>query len=120
MPPWLSPSRPLAIELQRPSNRLNRPLCGDSLRRLSAFSCLRFSASGRISQRAAQVAAWHLNNDMSFQELAAKELRRANGARQPYFSPQEIRAGMQITMMANKLAEQRKQTPSTADSASLK
>ncbi len=80
----------------------------------------RMLGSGRINQRAAQVATWHLNNDMSFQELAAKQIRRANGARLPYFSPQEIHAGMQITAMAHKLAEQRKKTPSTADSASLK
>ncbi len=77
----------------------------------------RMVGTGQLSQRAAQVAAWHLNNDMSFAELAAKRLRFANGASQPYFSPQELRAGMQITMLATKLAEKRSQTPSPGDSA---
>ena len=62
--------------------------------------------SGKINQRAAQVAAWHLNNNMSRQELADKQLRHANGTRSPYFSPQEIQAGMQIAAMAKKLAEE--------------
>ena len=61
---------------------------------------------GQVGQRAAQVAAWHLNNGMSFQELAAKELRRANGLRQPYFSPLELQAGMQATAFATKLARE--------------
>lgn len=70
-----------------------------------------------VSQRAAQAAAWHLNNDMSFQELAAKEIRFANGMRRPYFSPQEIRAGMQVVATAAQLAKQR-QSNSKQDSLS--
>ncbi len=67
----------------------------------------RMLGTGRISQRAAQAAAWHLNCTMSWQQLAAKQLKFANGASQPYFSPQEIRAGMQIAATAAKLAKQR-------------
>ncbi len=72
---------------------------------------LEMLASGRVNQRAAQVAAWHLNNEMSFQELAAKRIKHANGTAEPYFSPQELQAGMQLTAMAHKLAEKRKKSP---------
>ncbi len=69
----------------------------------------RMMGSGQLNQRAAQAAAWNLNNNMSWQELAAKRLRHANGASEPYFSPQEIQAGMQIAATAVKVAEQKQQ-----------
>ena len=76
--------------------------------------------SGEINQHAAQAAAWHLNNDMSWQELAAKQLRHANGTRSPYFKPQEIKAGMQMALAAKKRAEEkRKASESTEKSDSL-
>ncbi len=75
----------------------------------------RMLGTGRVNQRAAQVAAWHLSNDMSFNELAAKRIKYANGSSRPYFMVQEIRAGMQITAMAVQLAEKRKQSPGQTD-----
>ncbi len=87
--------------------------------RVEVHELMQMLGSGRIDQRAAQVAAWHLNNQMSWPELAAKRLRFANGTSRPYFSPQEIQAGMQLTAMAVKLAEQRKQSPGATDAASL-
>ena len=51
---------------------------------------------GKMPQRVAQVAAWALNNDMSWQALAAKRIEHANGTWQPYFHPMEIRAAMQV------------------------
>lgn len=69
--------------------------------------------SGQLNQRAAQAAAWHLNSDMSWEELAVKRLRFANGSSQPYFTRQEIQAAMQIAATAVKAAEQRQQQQST-------
>jgi len=72
--------------------------------------------SGRLNQCVAQAAAWHLNNDMSWQELAAKQLRYANGMRRPYFSPQEIQAAMQVAAEAvrtAKLRQEQEQKPNT-------
>jgi hypothetical protein len=69
----------------------------------------RMLGTGQVNQRAAQAAAWNLSNNMSWQELAAKRLQHANGTSEPYFSPQEIKAGMQVVATAMKLAEQRKQ-----------
>ena len=56
--------------------------------------------NGQISRRAAQAAAWHLNNDMTWEQLAAKRLRHAGGMSQPYFSPAEIQAAMQAAATA--------------------
>jgi len=79
--------------------------------------------TGKLSQRAAQVAAWHLNNNMSWQELAAKRLRHANGTSQPYFSPAEIQAGMQIANSAIHAAKEKekekKPAPSTTTPSSI-
>lgn len=74
---------------------------------------LRMLGSGRIDQRAAQVAAWHLNNNMSWQELAAKQLEHANRPSEPYFSPQQIQAGMKLVAMAADLAKQRQHPQKT-------
>lgn len=75
--------------------------------------------NGNINQRVAQVGAWHLNNDMSWQQLAAKELRYANGTRRPYFLPQELQTALQAVNIAVKQAEQHKSQesqPSTSQS----
>jgi hypothetical protein len=63
---------------------------------------------GRIDQRAAQVAAWHLNNDMSWETLAAKQIKLADGRSYPYFSAAEVLAGRQIAEEALAAAEQEK------------
>ncbi len=70
--------------------------------------------SGQINQRAAQAAAWHLNNGMSWQELAAKQLRFANGTRKPYFSPEELQSGRNIAAMAAKLSDERQKQNSAS------
>jgi hypothetical protein len=55
---------------------------------------------GKISQRAAQVAAWHLNNDMSWETLANKRIEHADGSSEPYFTQEEMRAGMALASQA--------------------
>ncbi|NMC20556.1 MAG: hypothetical protein GYA33_09060 [Thermogutta sp.] len=60
-------------------------------------------AEGKISQRVAQIAAWHYNNGMSFEELAAKTIRSAIGLRRPYFSPAEIQAALQVVSLTNQV-----------------
>lgn len=74
--------------------------------------------SGNVNQRAAQAAAWHLNNDMTWEQLAAKRLRHANGTSEPYFSAQEIQAAMQLSATAERTAKERQATekPSTTKS----
>jgi hypothetical protein len=74
-------------------------------------------SAGKIGQRAAQAAAWHLNNDMTWEELAAKRLKHANGTSEPYFSPLEIQAGMQVAVMAKKVAEEREKQNTSASTS---
>lgn len=51
---------------------------------------LELLGSGRLEQAAAQAAAWHLNNGMSWDELAAKAIERADGTRERYFDPRVL------------------------------
>ena len=55
---------------------------------------------GKINQRVAQAAAWYLQDDMSWQQLATKQQRRAGGGTSPYFTPAEIQAAMQLATRA--------------------
>ena len=69
--------------------------------------------TGRLSQRAAQAAAWHLQDGMSWQQLAAKRIRFAGGGSRPYFHPAEIQAAMKIAATAKRIAEQREKQPTS-------
>ena len=73
---------------------------------------------GEIDQTTAQVAAWHLANDMSFEQLASKTVRRANGAIVPFFTSANIQAGMQVVRVAVARAEELKKNGSKSDSLS--
>ena len=105
----------------RPAMKYEIKPIGEFTDRVQVHELCRLVGSG-MNQRVAQAAAWHLSNDMSWQELAAKQLRFANGTRAPYFSGQEIRAAMQAATMATQLAERRQQESpgSSMDSLSQK
>ena len=75
---------------------------------------------GKVEQRAAQVAAWHLNSEMSLQELAAKRLRYANGTSRPYFAPRELYAGATAAAVSVRLAEQEHKSPGETASVDVK
>jgi len=79
---------------------------------------LKLLGSGQVNQRAAQVATWHLANNMSWEQLAAKQIRRLNGAVKPYFSLQEMRAAVEIVRVAERLAaEAPSQNPASTSTA---
>ncbi len=63
---------------------------------------------GRVNQRAAQAAAWHLANGLSWQQLANKRIEHLNGTAEAWFSPLEIRAGMQFATTAMAQADKPK------------
>ncbi|MGA2031664.1 MAG: hypothetical protein ABSG68_05370 [Thermoguttaceae bacterium] len=85
----------------------------------AVYELCRLLGTGQIDQRAAQAAAWNLNNNMSWQQLAAKQLRFADGSRQPYFAAQEIQAAMQLAGVAvhNAHERQQQQPQSSSDSS---
>ncbi|MBN2579751.1 MAG: hypothetical protein JXB10_12245 [Pirellulales bacterium] len=95
-----------------------RPSVPYEIRPLESFTkksgvkeLLQMLGSGQVNQRAVQAAAWHLNNDLSWQELAGKVGKRhVTGARTPYFSRQEIQVGMTLASSARRLAEENKKT----------
>jgi hypothetical protein len=62
--------------------------------------------SGKLDQRAAQAAAWHFANGMSWDELAAKRIHHLGGrADEQYFSPGEIQQAIRIASQAMQLAK---------------
>ncbi len=62
---------------------------------------------GEIDQRAAQVAAWHFTDAMSFEELAAKRIKHLNGTSEPYFAHAEVVRAVQIVRESVRRADQR-------------
>ena len=56
---------------------------------------------GEVDQRAAQAAAWHLANGLSWQELAEKiGAKHISGATEPYFSTAELQRARQLAKEA--------------------
>ncbi len=78
-------------------------------------------ARGELPRGAAQAAVWHLNNDVSWQQLAAKLTGTArNLVRNRYFSSQEIHAAMAIANRAQHVSqgqtvEPKQPTPTLAE-----
>lgn len=78
----------------------------------------RLFGTGKIDQRVAQATAWHLLNDMSWNELAAKKIDRLGRPDEPYFTRQQLHAAIKVTEVAETLA--RKRTEKTgSESTSL-
>jgi hypothetical protein len=67
---------------------------------------LKLLARGQVNQRAAQAAAWHLANDMSWEQLAAKRLQHVGAPSEPYFQPRELRAAFDLAERAIAKAKQ--------------
>jgi hypothetical protein len=51
---------------------------------------------GDISKQGAQAAAWHLQNGMSWKDLAGKQIVDPRGLKTPFFSKKEIAEGMKL------------------------
>lgn len=61
---------------------------------------------GEIDQRSAQAAAWHLENGMSWQELASKiGAKHLNGTVEPYFTRNQLGLALKITREAARRVE---------------
>jgi hypothetical protein len=60
---------------------------------------------GNVSQRVAQVAAWHYANNMSWDELAAKQIKRLTGEAYAYFSSQEMHTAFALGTAIDKKIE---------------
>jgi hypothetical protein len=73
--------------------------------RPAVVELLRAFGRGELKHQAAQAAAWNLNNDMSWNELAAKlQGTKRSLRRPPYFTADEIRTGISYATAATNLA----------------
>ena len=90
-----SPTKP--YKMVPASQHVDRP---------AVIELLRAFGNGQLEHGAAQAAVWHLNNDMTWSELAAKQQNtRLSPRRPPYFSRAQIEAGMAYGAEAARLAE---------------
>jgi len=64
---------------------------------------------GEVTQNAAQAAAWHFTDGLSWEQLAAKDrVKLSNGYTEKYFSPQELAVAMRVTLEAVRRTEGKK------------
>jgi hypothetical protein len=94
--------------LQNPSssNKYKIVPAEEHLDRPAVVELLKAFGRGELHHASTQAAAWHLNNDISWQQLATKlQGTRRSPRRPPYFSRQEIQAGMAYANEAARLAE---------------
>ncbi len=93
----------------------------DHVDRPAVIEVVKAFARGQLPRGAAQAAVWHLNNDVSWEELSAKLTgTKRNLVRHPYFSDQEMRAAMNIAQeararTAGQKIERKEPTRSLAD-----
>jgi hypothetical protein len=92
-----NPSSSRPYEMVPADEHLDRP---EVIELLKAFG------SGELDHQSVQAAAWHLNNGMSWDQLAAKlQGTRRSTSRPPYFSRQQIQTGVAYANEATRLAQ---------------
>lgn len=65
---------------------------------------LQMLGRGQIDQTAAQAAAWHLTDNLSWQQMANKvKIQHLNGTREMYFNQRQLAAAVQIVAEASRL-----------------
>ena len=73
------------------------------------YELLTVVGTGKVDSQAAQAAAWHLTDKMSFQQLAAKAMTHLGGqAPTPYFSQAQLQGAQQLLALSTQKAEERK------------
>jgi hypothetical protein len=67
---------------------------------------LKLMTSGQLDQHSAQAAVWHLQNGLSWEELAAKiGAKHLGGSVEPYFTSEQLRRAFSATKVATELAK---------------
>jgi len=91
-----TPNGSAAYKIVRPEDHIDRP---------AVIELMKAFGRGGLDQSAVQAAAWNLNNDMSWNELAAQLAgTRRTPNRPPLFSKAAIQAGMAYSNEASRLA----------------
>ncbi len=90
----------VCLDFGKPNPKPQMPYRIERLESVNAKSELRdllcLFGKGGCSHRTAQIAAWHLANDMSWEQLARLRYKRANGATRPRYSAAELQLAKQI------------------------
>jgi hypothetical protein len=93
-----NPSSASPYKIVRAIDHLNRP---------GVIELLKAFGRGELDHGAAQAATWHLNNDLGWDQLSAKLAgTRRMPNRPPYFSRQQIQAGIAYANEAARLGQQ--------------
>jgi len=93
---------------------------GEVIDKAEVGELCRMLGRGQVSQRAAQAAAWHLNNDMSWERLAGLRRTFAMGRiTEPFFARAELAQAKKAAETAVELAREQKKPPES-DSLSLR
>ena len=72
---------------------------------------LKLMVKGKIDQHSAQAACWHLQNGLSWEELATKiGVKHLNGSVEPYFSTINLERALAVTRAAQKAVESSKES----------
>jgi hypothetical protein len=67
---------------------------------------IKLMLAGKLDQHSAQAATWHLQNGLSWQELATKiGAKHLNGTVDPYFTPVHLQRALAATKHAQKAVE---------------
>jgi hypothetical protein len=68
---------------------------------------------GKLDQHSAQAACWHLQNGLSWEELATKiGVKHLNGTVEAYFTPAHLERALVATRAAQKQIESNKSSKS--------
>jgi hypothetical protein len=79
---------------------------------------IKLMVSGKLDQHSAQAAAWHLQNGLSWEELAKKiGAKHLNGSVESYFTPAHLQRALTATRFAKERVEKAAETKTAATSA---
>lgn len=77
---------------------------------------IKLMVAGKLDQHSAQAAAWHLQNGLTWPELATKVgAKHLNGSIEPYFTAAHLKRALAATKLAQQKAEAT-ETPKPAES----
>src|SRR5262245_4987199 len=85
-----------------------QPVPVDSYAKDPAIAQLvKLMCTGQLDQHSAQAAAWHIQNGLSWEELANKiGIKHINGTKEPYFTADQLERAFAAMRIAKGLAEQ--------------
>ena len=88
-------------------------------RNAQVIELCRMLGSGKLDQMSAQAAAWHLTDNLSWQQLVQKiGATHLNGSSERYFHPNQVAMGMRYVQIAQQRAKLRSETQGKEESLS--